>query len=241
FGLEVEPHSADTVVVRPGEEMAVTDFPGLPHEGLTGTISRTRALSREGMDFLSWEHPLVAGAMDMLLSSEGGNTALGTIKLPPIKAGTLLIEAIYTLSCAAPKSTQLERYLESPITRVLIDEQGNNLGKALPYEKFSTIVKGVAPAARQQVVKHLRQRVEATIKKSDAVADNIRAELVARAINHMTHELDQEQQRLAELAKLNPAIRQQEVAHIGDIRDDLEDYLGQATMRLDAVRVVIAS
>ena len=36
-------------------------FPGLPQTGLALTCDRTRALSREDLQFLTWDHPLVTG------------------------------------------------------------------------------------------------------------------------------------------------------------------------------------
>jgi len=48
-------------------------FPGLTASGLTITADRARALAREDLQFLTWDHPLVTGAMDRLLGSESGN------------------------------------------------------------------------------------------------------------------------------------------------------------------------
>src|SRR5439155_934455 len=50
-------------------------FPGLPAEGLTVTCDRKRALAREDIQFLTWDHPLVTGALDLLLGSEKGNSS----------------------------------------------------------------------------------------------------------------------------------------------------------------------
>src|SRR5262249_51719568 len=51
-------------------------FPGLPAEGVAVTSDRKRALVREDVQFLTWDHPLVAGALDLLLGSEKGNCSL---------------------------------------------------------------------------------------------------------------------------------------------------------------------
>ena len=48
-------------------------FPGLPSGGFTITFDRARALVREDMQFMTWDHPLVTGAFDLLLGSEKGN------------------------------------------------------------------------------------------------------------------------------------------------------------------------
>ena len=45
----------------------VDDFPGLKADGLTYTRDRSRALLREDLQFLTWDHPLASGALDMLL------------------------------------------------------------------------------------------------------------------------------------------------------------------------------
>ena len=47
-------------------------FPGLPSGGFTITFDRERALVREDMQFMTWDHPLVTGAFDLLLGSEKG-------------------------------------------------------------------------------------------------------------------------------------------------------------------------
>ena len=51
-------------------------FPGLPAEGFTVTCDRDRALVREDVQFLTWDHPLVTGAIDLLLGSEKGNSSM---------------------------------------------------------------------------------------------------------------------------------------------------------------------
>ena len=64
---------------------------------MTATYHRPVALSRDEVTFLTWEHPLIREAMDVVASSELGNSSLVTIKHPKIKAGTVLTEAIYAV------------------------------------------------------------------------------------------------------------------------------------------------
>jgi ATP-dependent helicase HepA len=45
----------------------VDSFPGLPASGFTVTCDRARALMREDVQFLTWDHPLVSGALDVVL------------------------------------------------------------------------------------------------------------------------------------------------------------------------------
>jgi ATP-dependent helicase HepA len=53
--------------------------------------------------------------------------------------------------------------------------------------------------------------------------------------------LGAEQDRLKALAQVNPNIRQEEIDYLAQTRSDLEQYLESATMKLDAVRVIIAT
>src|SRR5690606_29047069 len=85
YGVDEDLHSTDAIVLHPADHMPQHQFPGLPDSGLTATYNRDLALSREDMEFFTWEHPLVRGAMDMVLNHESGNATLGTIRLPPLK------------------------------------------------------------------------------------------------------------------------------------------------------------
>ena len=41
-------------------------FPGIPDGGITITFDRQTALQREDIAFLTWDHPMVRGAIDLL-------------------------------------------------------------------------------------------------------------------------------------------------------------------------------
>ncbi len=93
-GVEVEHHSDQTVILRPAPRMESEEFPELPEDGLTGTFDRRIALSHEHWHFLTWEHPLVTGAMEMLLAGERGNSCICALKLPGLAAGQMLLELL---------------------------------------------------------------------------------------------------------------------------------------------------
>ena len=70
----------------------VDDFPGLKADGLTYTRDRSRALLREDLQFLTWDHPLASGALDMLLGSERGNCAFA--RWPDADVSALYCESV---------------------------------------------------------------------------------------------------------------------------------------------------
>jgi len=97
-------------------------LPGITSEGVTVTRDRQRALAREDIQFLTWDHPLVTGALDRLLGSEHGNcsAARATGTTPG-----LLVEAVYVLECVAPPDLHVDRFLPSVPLRVILDHRGD--------------------------------------------------------------------------------------------------------------------
>ena len=240
YGVEQEFHSADSIVLHPGDHMITHSFPGLPSDGLTGTYHRTKALSREDMQFLTWEHPMVSGAIDMVLEGDFGNTALCTVKLPPLKPGTLLLETIYTLHCPAPKQLQLHRYLHQPMVRIVVNADGKDLTKVLTFDKLNSLVKSVKMRTTVDLVRHARPDITKMIEKTDAKAEAQQADIVAAAKTQMNHDQQVELQRLTALAEVNPNIRQDEIEHLQSSTESLAHYLENAQLKLDSLRVVIA-
>ena len=109
YGIDMDPHSTGSYILQPGEHMHTGSFPGLRDEGMTITCDRAIALANEDQEFITWEHPLLTGATDMVLSNETGNCAMSTIKHPSVKPGTLLLECLYMLETVASDVLQTSR------------------------------------------------------------------------------------------------------------------------------------
>ncbi len=66
YGVHVEELAPRTY--RLDASGVITDaFPAIPKEGVIATYDRQRALSREDVSFLTWDHPIVTGAMELIL------------------------------------------------------------------------------------------------------------------------------------------------------------------------------
>jgi ATP-dependent helicase HepA len=92
-------------------------FPGLPAQGVAVTCDRKRALVREDVQFLTWDHPLVTGALDLLLGSEKGNCSLDET------GNGLSMEAVYVLECVAPPHLHIDRFLPPTPIRVVVERE----------------------------------------------------------------------------------------------------------------------
>lgn len=80
IGLNQDDKGENALIVSPSEHMLVPSYPGLPYDGATITFDRDTALSREDMHFMSWEHPMIQGGIDLLLSEGVGTSAVSLLK-----------------------------------------------------------------------------------------------------------------------------------------------------------------
>ncbi len=237
FGVDQEEHSEHAVVLKPGEHMFTSAFPGLPDAGLTVTYSRARALGREDMGFLSWDHPMVDGALELLLGTEHGNAACSAWRLYTADLPELLVEAVFVLECVAPGALGADRFLPPTPLRVLIDPQLHELGA-----QFGSAALGVidlpTPEAREVLTANQRLLKRMLTSAEHTAADRADAK-VKDALARMQAELTPEVERLRRLAAVNPSVRAEEIEFAETRIAELYRHLSAARVRFDALRVVV--
>lgn len=241
FGVEQEHHSANSVVLRPGDHMLVHGFPALAEDGITATYQRDLALRREDMQYLTWEHPMVTGAMDLVLGGEFGNTAFCTVKLPPMKPGTILLEAVFTLSCTAPGALQLQRYLPQTTVRIVVDHHHADVSEKLSQARLNSLAQKVPVLNAQELVRHTRAKITTMIGQAKTLAEAKRNGILDDAVANMQASQGAELERLQALAAVNSNIRQEEIQHVKDTAGTLLRHLHEAQLRLDAMRVAMVT
>ncbi|CDZ76299.1 RNA polymerase-associated protein RapA [Legionella massiliensis] len=239
YGIEHEYHSDYAEILRPTDHMKTSHFPGLKEDGVTVTYSRAKALIREEMEFLSWEHPMVADSVEMILDSELGNVTMVTIAVKGLTPGTLLLESFHTINCAAPKHLQLDRFLPTIPIRILTDVSGKNLTKILDYSQLNGLCTPLKRHNGPAIIKQVRHELDTMIGHSSHFADQQMSVILEQAKDQMTDNLSQEINRLEALQKINPSIRKEEIAFFKEQISESENYLKHATLKLQALRVVI--
>ncbi len=240
FGVEQQYHSLHSVIIQPGDHMHEHSFPGLSEDGLTATYDRTKALVREDMQFHTWEHPMVTGSMDMILSGDFGNAALCTVKLQALKPSTVLLECIYTIQCAAPKKLRIDNYFSQAIIRVLIDHNHNDLGKVLTVDHMDRMAERVKKNVGQSIIKHTRSQVTELIEHANSIAEVKMASIIEQASDAMKIKQAAELERLISLSKVNPNIRREEIEYLESSTVQLEEFMQHAQLKLDAIRVAVS-
>jgi len=241
FGVEQQAHSSDSIILEPGNHMLHHQFPGLPEDGITATYKRHRALVREDMAFLSWEHPMVLGSLDMITNSDFGNSAFCTLATDKLKAGTLLLEAIFTMQCSAPRAFQVGRYLNQSYLRCLMDDKSRNLSELFEQADFNNIAGRIPKATAQELVRHARPQITTLIDHAKKFVLTQQRSMIDDAQSLMQTDLNAEIERLTALAKVNPNIRQQEIDYLKQSKQVLVDTINNAQLSLDAVRVAIVT
>mgnify|MGYP005819826517 FL=1 len=239
FGIDSDDHSDNALVLRPGERMLDAGFPLGDDEGVTITYDRETALSREDMQFLTWEHPMLQGGMDLVLSGSMGNSSVGLLKNKALKPGTMLLECIFVCEAIAPRALQLQRYLPPTPIRCLLDTSGNDLASKVSFDTLDAQVESLPRQLATKVAKTQREPVEALLKNAEAAAKDQHSQVIDEARARFSRELEEEIQRLKALREVNPLVRDDEISALERQYEQGNNVLQQAKLRLDAIRVLV--
>lgn len=238
FGVEIEDHSLNSWIVRPGAHLQVEQFPELPEDGITVTTNRETALAREDMHFLSWEHPLVRATIDLILNGEKGRASICALHMPQLPPRSILIEAIFESNCPAPDGLDIGRYLPCNALRLLVNQEGENYARQLPPNSYETLLEKIDQKVARQMIEKTRATLKKQVQKIEEMAAQQLPEFRNAAIASMHEELDGELQRLLTLQKRNPTIRDEEVQLLRTKISEVEKRLQSSTLTLSALRVI---
>lgn len=241
YGVDTEFHSPDCFIIRPSDHLRVSHFPGLSEDGMTVTVNRQIALAREELQFMTWEHPIVTAAMDLVLSSETGNAAISVVRHSDLKEGQFLLECLFIVECSAPAELQIGRFLPHTPIRVLINQHQKDLTETIDHRSLLETGKNFD---KQQIVNFLNnQRLPITklLAAAEQKAKTDMQQLIDDATKAMLDSLAAEIRRLVRLKKVNPTIKKEEIEHLKDMTMLAHENIQAAHLRLDAVRFVITS
>lgn len=238
FGLRVEELGSRTFNLG-GGDLFHDKIPALPEEGITATADRLRALSRENIGFLTWDHPIVTSMLDMLLGSEQGNTAFALWPGAP-EAG-VIVEAVYVLETQAPAALHLDRFLPPTPLRIVLNHKRKELSADISPEILRAGLKEGSPAVLGEQLEEFGNLLPGMIRVTEIIAGKQSKPVIEAALASARELLGAEAARLEQLRAVNPAVRQDEIEAAKKQLADVQEHLGKATVRLDAARLIIAS
>ncbi len=239
FGVDHESGSGGSVVVRPGSEMLHDTFPRLPEDGLTATFVRVDALAHEDREFLTWEHPMVREAMELLTASDLGSAAMTVVRQGRFKRPTLLLELLYVADCPAPPDLQVGRFLPPTVLRLLLDVEGRNLADEIAPDALRGECLTHNLTLARTVIQSQAARLATMLDQGERLAREALGRLETDAATRMQTLLNAELSRLIALAQINPSVRPDEIERLRTRREQLARTLTRTDLRLDALRVVV--
>src|SRR5690606_28307860 len=201
---------------------------------------RDQALAREDMQFLTWEHPMVQGGMDLVLAGSMGNTSVALIKNKALKPGTVLLELIYVSEVVAPRAMQLSRYLPPAALRCLLDANGNDLSTKVAFETLNDQLESVPRGSANKFIQAQRDSLSVQINQAEVRVAPRHSARVEQAQQRLKSELDEELARMTALQAVNPSVRDSEIEALRTLREEGLAMLDKAALRLEAIRVLVA-
>ena len=227
LGLEVEILREGEYVVKSGP-FDKGELP-LREEGLRFTTDRSFALSREDLDLLTWDHPLIRGGLEAVLQSSEGTAVC--VRSPEIEHP--MVQALFVVEAVAPPAWQISRYLPATPLRVTVDAQGHEC------EAPETLASAGDVSAVLSNSAFRREWLPDRIEMATEFAEEKSKSWVAVARETVTQQLDEEILRLEDLKKINDHVREGEISLLRQKKQDLLQALEKARPRLDALRLIV--
>lgn len=234
FGLHVEDIATRDYLLLTAD-LTTDAFPAIPDEGLSVTFDRVRALGREDISFMSWDHPVVREALDLFLGGEGGNAVFGVMETLGKEA--IFLEVYVVVECVAPAELHVERFLPATPVRVMVDHSMQDRTAEKEFEN-PVLRRGDLPLLLNKG--NLRRTlIPGMIDKARHLASTKIPGIVAAATDTMEKQLESEVSRLKSLREINDHVRPEEIAALEEHRDELRRALSAARPRLDAIRLML--
>jgi ATP-dependent helicase HepA len=235
FDIEMEDLAARMYLLQPAS-FSAAGFPAIPQEGIQVTFDRKRALSREDVSFLTWDHPMATGAIDKVLSSTIGSASCGLIR------GTgnsgLLLELIFVLETSGKQRSDVDRFLPDTPLRVVVDHTGKEVTESYSVTMLN---KSLLPGRIDPLLEN-EAFVDILLPKMILSATNAAEQMgekeMEKGLGRMRDTLDHEINRLTALQKKNKEIRPDEILAAVEERNTLSALIKKARVRLDAVQLI---
>ena len=228
-GLDVEVIGPRSYVVRVGLDYH-RPFPGFVGDEMGVTFDRATGLDHPERVLLTWDHPMVRDTVDTLLAQETGNAAVA--RLTDGEPG-LLLETLFVAESTLAEHLRADRFFPPAPIRVVVDIGGT--------EVEPTILDDALEPADSSVLElpQVSALLSPMLEKARALAVDRAATIAAEAGERMRAALEPAVERLVELAQVNAAVGEEEIAAARSELTALSAGLEGVRVRLDGLRLVL--
>ena len=234
LGLDVSDLSDRAFIFKHGQRQSDA-FADVPEEGLSVTFDRFTALSREDLQFLTFDHPIFRDALSQLLDGNSGNASFANLATG--KGKSVLLECAFIVEVIAPSRLHLDRFLPPTLLRVIVDHNGTAQTKAPPAALLQ-------PGDPRRIVSQegfRRDLFPKMLESAKGVATRASAKPTAAAKELAEKTITAQIARLEDLATRNPEVSDQEIRDLKDTLKETLESLDHARVRLDALRLIVCS
>lgn len=243
FGLHVEDLDSDSIFVEAGDSAFASYVPALPIEGQSLTFSRTKALARDDLTFVSWDHPLVTETMEAVTRQEAGNVSIATwnpnVATKPEYRTSLLIECYFAFEPVAEGKWNANEFLPAKPLRIVVDSSGGNQSAAWPTERIRTAISPI-PSGKAHIVNKLPADVlRGILEKARLAAEREAETLRKKSFEAMNIKFDAEILRLEALQSKNKMVGDLEIQWWKERRLQLTNSYRGARIRLDSFLMIL--
>ena len=243
YSVFYEQNSNGSVSIIPGEDMLLPVFPGLPDEGFEACFQRSQALSREDRVFLSWQHPMITGAMDLVIDSHQGKAAVSVYVDDtgwPAPRSPLIAQCLYRIKVSAPAHLQLAKYLPATgITLAVALNQRDDAALLSLEPTFADALRFPNKAATREFMQEHQKTLQNMLTHVNLQAAKQCQRAIDQASKRMVTSQTDEIKRLLALKQNNPNIRQEEVDYLKAQTLALHQCLGKAEAELVAIHLIL--
>jgi ATP-dependent helicase HepA len=234
LGVDVEELDDESFFIKPNTNMFIPSFPYLSSEGKRITYIRQKALEREDLDFLTWDHPMVTSIIDLISSEKLGNMTLSQRK--ESKSNKIFIECQFLLECLGPAKLEVRKYFPPTLVRVLVNAQGEDFTEKWGYEFLNTKVVNASKESRERTKNIPKDKFNAVIKQAETIALAKTKAIHDKALAYMQNTLNNEILRYEELAKNTET---DELATLKNQLFQLSEAALKPRVSLDSLRVIL--
>ena len=234
YGIHAEEIARRTFLLSP-EAMSGIEIPGMPSGGMTFTFDRKKALSREDIALVCWDHPMVSGMIDLLLGSPEGNSSFAVW---PDDGRSLLLEMVWMLECVAPTEIHVDRFLPPTPVRVVVDHQYDDCSKDCTVGFFAEVLERGNPSRILDNESVVGKMIPEMMVHGKTFAHVEVDSIVKDAAEQVVKMYDLEINRMQALMEVNPSVNASDVELLVSQKAHLLQCVGVARLRLDAVRLI---
>ena len=230
-------------VITPIDSTEISEYiESLPlgEDGMTLTFEREQALTREDIEFITHEHPLMRAIYELASTSTFGNTTVGMLKSAAMPQGMIMLEVNFRVETIAPKVLNLPSTLPAQSIRVFISEQGSDLSARISSEMIMPHIERLDNNRARQVIKVRGEVIEQRYHEAEEIARAQLTDIGSQASARFSEQWSREIKRLKHLQTINPNVRPAEIERLEQLKAQGEQALANLLLVPDSIRVLVS-